>query len=633
MRNLIIGTAGHIDHGKTELIKALTGVDTDRLKDEKERGISIDLGFARFPLKGEELLLGVVDVPGHEAFIRNMLAGVTGVDLVLFVIAADEGVMPQTTEHLDILRFLEVKQGILVITKADLVEDDWLDLIVEDSRNLMKGTFMERSQVVITSTRTGRGLEELRETLLKVAREIEAKPSDDLFRLPIDRVFTIKGRGTVVTGTVWSGSVKVDQMLTVYPSGRTARVKSIQVHSEDQPDASAGTRVALALSGISREEIERGSTALQAEEWKPSMMIEGYIHYLPHGTKPLKNRTRVRFHLATQEVMARVVLLEGSDLSEGDRAFVQVRLEGPVVARYGDHFVIRSYSPLTTIGGGIILMPYAKKRTRVGARDKRHLESLRDGSEDEIVEAIVRDLGLGGYPMNRLPVDSGVGPRKVGEILKELEQRGDIIDLKGELYHRSVFEDLSARVLQELEIYHNENPLQQGVRRDELRHRIRAVFSITLLEGVLSRLMEQGKVELAGGEVKLASHEIVFSGGTDALADEILSILSGEPLSPPDLGKLAAQLDSGKGKILELLSALQKKGDVVKIDENIWMISEGARIAREKVEGFLREREMATASELRELLNISRKYAIPILEYLDRVGVTYRKGDYRYLKG
>ncbi len=633
MRNLIIGTAGHIDHGKTELIKALTGVDTDRLKDEKERGISIDLGFARFPLKGEDLLIGVVDVPGHEAFIRNMLAGVTGIDLVLFVIAADEGVMPQTTEHLDILRFLDVKQGILVITKADLVEDDWLELIVEDARELMRGTFMERAQVVITSTRTGRGLEELKDTLLAVARQTDTKPTDDLFRLPIDRVFTIKGRGTVVTGTVWSGSVGVDQVVTIHPSGRTARVKSIQVHSEEQANASAGTRVALALSGISREEIERGSTALQMEGWGTSMMFEGYIHYLPHGTKPLKNRTRVRFHLATQEVMGRVVLLEGSELSEGDRAFVQVRLEGPVVTRRGDHFVMRSYSPLTTIGGGIVLVPYAKKRTKVGSEQRQHLECLRDGSEHEIVEAIIKDQGLGGYPAKRLPVDVGSRPKVVDEILEELQQRGDIIDLKGELYHSSVFEELSARVLEELEFYHNENPLQQGVRRDELRHRIRGVFSITLLEGVLSRLMEQGKIELAGGEVKLVSHEIVFSGGTDTLADEILFVLSGEPLSPPDLGKLSAQLDSGKGKILELLSALQKKGEVVKIDENIWMVSAGVKIAHEKVEEFLREREKATASELRELLNVSRKYAIPILEYLDRIGVTYRKGDYRYLKG
>jgi len=633
MTNLIIGTAGHIDHGKSELIKALTGVDTDRLKDEKDRGISIDLGFARFPLKEKDILLGVVDVPGHEAFIRNMLAGVTGVDLVLFVIAADEGVMPQTTEHLDILRFLEVKQGVLVITKADLVEEDWIELVVDDAKKLMKGTFMENAPVIVTSTKNGRGLDELREKLLEVARKIEARPADDLFRLPIDRVFTIRGIGTVITGTIWSGTVELDQALTIHPVGKVARVKSIQVHSEGQKKASAGTRVALAVGGISREEIQRGSTALLMTDWDSSMMIEAHLSYLPRGAKTLKNRTRVRFHLATQEVMGRVILLEGRELSGGESGYVQIRLEKPIVTRRGDHFVIRSYSPLTTIGGGTVLIPYARKRTTVDSWELRHLKTLHAAKMEEIVESLVRDRGAQGYPVKLLPVDSGISPKLIHESTGEIYRSGEIVDLKGKLFHRTVFDDMCGRVIKGLELYHKQNPLQEGVKREELKHRIKGLFSDDLLDGALSRLIDEGRVKMSGGGVKLSSHKIVFSDGMDALADEILTLLSGDPLSPPDLGKMTSELGEERGRVLELLNALQRTDRVVKVDENIWLVTEGIQRAREMVEEHLKAKGKATASEIRELLNISRKYAIPILEHLDRIGVTYRKGDFRYLKG
>ncbi len=633
MTNLIIGTAGHIDHGKTELIKALTGVDTDRLKDEKDRGISIDLGFARFPLKDKDITLGVVDVPGHEAFIRNMLAGVTGVDLVLFVIAADEGVMPQTREHLDILRFLEVRQGVLVITKADLVEEDWIELVVDDTQKLMKGTFMENAPVVITSVKSGLGLEELKEKLLGVARLVEARPADDIFRLPIDRVFTIKGMGTVITGTIWSGTIEADQTLMIQPDGKTARVKSIQVHSEVTKKASAGTRVALALSGISREEIRRGSTGLLMKGWKPSMIIEAHLNYLKSGAKSLKNRTRVRFHLATQEVMGRVVVLEGSELAGGESGYVQVRLEKPIVARRGDHFVIRSYSPLMTIGGGIILVPYARKKTTVNPEELHHLEILHKAGVEETVESLIMDRGALGYTSSLLPVDSGIAPGQINAARDEICRRGDVIDLKGELFHRTVFENMYDRVIIALGLYHKQNPLQQGVKREELRHRIKGVFSSNLLDGVMNRLIDEGKVEVLGGEVKLSTHKIVFSNDVDTLADEILALLSKELLSPPDLGGIASSLGEERGRIVELLSALKKIGKVVKVEENIWLLTEGVQLAREMVEKYLKDKERATASEIRGLLNVSRKYAIPILEHLDSLGVTYRKGDFRYLVG
>jgi selenocysteine-specific elongation factor len=362
------------------------------------------------------------------------------------------------------------------------------------------------------------------------------------------------------------------------------------------------------------------------------MMIEAYLNYLPHGVKALKNRTRIRFHLATQEIMGRIILLEGGELSGGDSGYVQIRLEKPNIARRGDHFVIRSYSPLMTIGGGTVLAPYARKRTTIDSRGRGHLETLRSASTKEIVESLVLECGMLGYPANRLPVDTGVSPAQIGEAMNEISRKdGEIVEIKGELFHRSIFEQMGDKLIESLEAYHKQNPLQQGLKREELRHRVDGIFSLNLMDGVLNCLLDEGKVRVSGGEVKLSSHEIVFRDGVDTLVEEILSILSSEPLSPPDLAKIASQLNIDKGEVLELLSALQNMGKVVKVDESIWLESESVQFARQTIETFLKEREKATASEIRALLNVSRKYVIPILEYMDRIGLTYRKGDFRYL--
>ncbi|OGF97836.1 MAG: hypothetical protein A2Z06_03125, partial [Candidatus Glassbacteria bacterium RBG_16_58_8] len=475
--------------------------------------------------------------------------------------------------------------------------------------------------------------EELKTAILKIARKAGARSPEDLFRLPVDRVFTIKGMGTVVTGTIWSGSIELDDTVTILPVNRSVRVKGIQVHSEDKNRASAGSRVAMALSGISREEIERGSTALGTDDWFPSMMVDVFVTYLSRNTRPLESRTRIRFHLATQEVMGRVVLLEKKRLAEGDSGYAQIRLEKPVVTRRGDHFVVRSYSPVTTIGGGIILVPFAPKHLAADRRGLEFLETVRSGKTHEIIESVVREAGYRGYPGRRLPVDTGVGPGITGTTLEGLMRRGVILDYKGKLFHRAIAEEMRGKVLSGLETYHRENPLQRGVKREELRYRIQGVFSGDLLDGVLARLMEEGVVEVAEGEVKLASHRIVLRDSMGEMAETLLTLLSREPLSPPDLGKLSAAMGLGKGKVLELLSALQKIGRVVKVEESIWIVAEGMEMAGHRVEEYLRKNGKGSASELREFLNVSRKYAIPILEHLDRMGVTYRKGDYRYLKG
>jgi selenocysteine-specific elongation factor len=497
----------------------------------------------------------------------------------------------------------------------------------------VQGTFLAQAPIIATSTKTGRGLDELREKLMEVARGIEAKPVEDIFRLPVDRVFTIKGMGTVVTGTVWSGAIELDQMVTVQPIGKSARVKGIQVHSESRGRAQAGSRVALGLSGIARNEIERGATVLTDASWEPTMMIDAFLSHLSHGSKHLRNRTRIRFHLATQEVMGRVVLLEGRELGGGESGFVQLRLEKPVIARRGDRFVIRSYSPLTTIGGGVVLVPNARKRTSLDSREGRHLQALRGGSVKEMIESSVITADLFGLPKNRLPVDLGLGLGVIDPVLKGMIGDGEVIELKEFLFHRSVFDRMSGNVMKGLEAYHREYPLHEGVKREELRHRIGSAFSADLLDGVLNELIKRGRIQVSGGEVRLSSHQIVFGEGVDALAEEILSLLAAEPLAPPDVSKIASALGAQRGRVVELLSALQRTGKVIKLDDSLWLAAEGIRIARERIVGYLTENEKGTASEFRGVLNVSRKFAIPILEYMDRSGVTYRKGDHRYLKG
>ena len=386
MKQVVMGTAGHIDHGKTQLIKTLTGIDTDRLKEEKERGITIDLGFAHLTYEdGTEV--GVIDVPGHERFVRNMLAGVGGIDLVMLVIAADEGVMPQTREHLAICQMLQVKEGLVALTKADLVDEDWLELVSEDTREFLKGTFLEGKPIVPVSAKTGQGLDELKRVLQGLVARVPPKQLQGKFRLPVDRVFTIRGFGTVVTGTLFSGTIRVEDRIEIYPKGIEAKIRGVQVHNASVPEAVAGQRTAINLQGIDKVEVERGDVLGHAGEFAPTFMLDAVLQHLSDAPRPLRHRARVRLHVGTSEIMGRVILLDRDELAPGEEAYVQLRLEEPAIVLPRDRFVIRSYSPVQTIGGGMVLDAQPAKHRRGDAGLAAHFQLLAEGNPEESFRA------------------------------------------------------------------------------------------------------------------------------------------------------------------------------------------------------------------------------------------------------
>jgi selenocysteine-specific elongation factor len=632
MKHLIIGTAGHIDHGKTQLIKALTGTDTDRLREEKERGISIDLGFAEYRI-GEELLLGVVDVPGHESFIRNMLAGVTGIDLVLFVIAADEGIMPQTVEHLEILELLHTKRGVVALTKVDLVEGEWLELVEDEIREALRGTFLERAAVLRVSAKTGEGIEPLKRALADAASGLEERRTDDLFRMPVDRAFTLKGVGTVVTGTVWAGRVMKDDIVRVLPSGQEARVKSLEVHDRKAEESSAGSRTALALTGLAKEDITRGDTIVREPVWDVTDCIDVHLECLASESRGIENRRRIRFHLATQEVMGRVLLLEGAVLERGKDAYAQLRLEKPIVTRKGDRFVMRSYSPMRTIGGGTVLAPFAARRTRMGSGDAALFDVLTAGGDEEEVRELVRHRGPAGLLVSRLPLLVSASLQDLRRTITGLEKRGDLRVLDEYVFHKSALDEAREKIRTYLQDLHRSNPLKTGFPLEEMRKKVLHASPDRMIEEVIGSLSREGFLDLKGGLVRLTSHEISLDREEVRIRDEVVRRFGEAGLAPPSLSQIVQELGVSESKVHAIVAILKESGDLVQITTDILFARSALVEAEEKVKGFLRERGKSPASEIRTMLGGSRKYIIPLLEFFDRKGLTRREGDYRVLRG
>ncbi|HEX9080186.1 MAG TPA: selenocysteine-specific translation elongation factor, partial [Desulfuromonadaceae bacterium] len=426
MKHLILGTAGHIDHGKTALVKALTGIDTDRLKEEKERGITIELGFAHLELENG-IQLGIVDVPGHERFIRSMVAGVGGMDLVVLVIAADEGIMPQTREHLEICQLLGVKKGLVALTKSDLVDNDWLDLVSEEVRDYLNGTFLEGASVIPVSSRTGAGLADLKEALAALAAVVPEKESEGPFRLPVDRVFTITGFGTVVTGTLLSGGIAVGDEVEILPSGRTCRVRGIQTHGSKEERAVAGQRVAINLQGVEHSEVGRGDVVAPAHEFRTTRAVDARLDYLPSAPGELRHRATLRLHSATYEVPAQVILLDRDTLKPGETASVQLRLKAPVLLLPGDPFVVRAYSPQATVGGGRVLDPAPPRRRRRSDTAQALLTALNDGTDEEKVRLLVAEGLFSGISQEDIILRSGLPRKRVEAALTPLLSAGEAV--------------------------------------------------------------------------------------------------------------------------------------------------------------------------------------------------------------
>ena len=627
----MVGTAGHIDHGKTSLVKALTGIDTDRLPEEKARGITIDLGFAFLEEPG--LTIEIVDVPGHERFVKNMLAGVGGIDLAMLVIAADEGVMPQTREHLAICALLHIRGGLVVLTKADLVEPDWIELVKDDVAGLVRGTFLEGAPVLGVSAKTGQGLPELREALRGLASAIPPRAADQLPRLPIDRVFTIKGFGTVVTGTLAAGRVAVDDRVEVFPRGLVAKVRGLQTHGHGVTDASAGQRTAVNLQGLERAAIERGDVVGLAGTLVATSTADGTLELLADAPRPLKTRDRIRFHVGTSEVMARVLFLDRTQLEPGEQSFARIRLEAPVVASPGDRFVARSYSPMVTIGGGTVLDVDPPRMRRKGPVLLAHLALLERGTPGEVVEEHVRQRGVAGVRTSALSGRVPFGPAALRALLGQLQEEGKVLAVDRDWFiHADSHTRVRQLALAALAAFHRANPMRPGMSREELRGKAGNAED-KLFAHVLVALDAEGVVRVERDKVRLATHEVRLSDEQRRVVERLEADFRGAEAAPPSPQEALGRAGVAGDEEHDLFQVLVEGKRLVRVKESLFFHTDALEAIQDKLVALLRERKEIGPADIKDLLGISRKYAIPLLEYFDGRRVTQRVGERRVLRG
>jgi selenocysteine-specific elongation factor len=632
MKQIILGTAGHIDHGKTSLVKALTGIDTDRLKEEKERGITIELGFAYLDLPSG-LRLGIIDVPGHERFIKNMVAGASTIDLVALIIAADEGIMPQTREHLDICTLLGIKKGLVALTKIDMVEEDWLDLVQEDIKEFLNGTFLEGVPLVPVSSTTGQGIPELIGILEKLAAEIEERSSAGIFRLPVDRVFTMRGFGTVITGTAISGSLSVGDQVTIYPQEIQAKVRGIQVHNQDTEQVRAGLRTAVNFQGIEKATVNRGDIVSSPLGLFPSSFLDIRITMLKSAERPLKNRAQVRFHSGTSEIIGRVVLLEGEEIKPGESQFCQLRLTELVALLPGDLAVIRSYSPVRTVGGAQVLNVIPAKHKRLQAEVASQLRVLESGSDSEKTALQILLAGVMGMSRQKLGRVLAVPPKKLDEILKDLLSHRVLIQWDKEnrfMVHQEEFSKLLKAIEDLLREYHKTNPLKPGLQKEELKSRLPRIKEAKLFNFILNHLSDQGILVQEKELVRLKSHTVQLKEDQQAARDAIEQIYLKSGLEPPYFKDLVEKYPKGNPK--EVLDLMVKEGKLIKVKEDLYFHSQAIEGLKKKLVQWLREKKEITTPEFKEMTRTSRKYTIPLLEYFDAIQMTMRVEDKRLLR-
>jgi selenocysteine-specific elongation factor len=629
--SVILGTAGHIDHGKTALIMALTGIDTDRLKEEKSRGISIDLGFAHMDLPDGHTL-GIVDVPGHERFIKNMLAGIGGIDFVLFVVACDEGIMPQTREHFDIVTILGVKQAVFALTKSDLADEGMIDLVRDEVEGMIRGTRFEGSPLIPTSVKTGDGVEEVRNALARVAGGIRRRKVGSAVRLPIDRVFTMTGRGTVVTGTLWSGRIRKEDRLQIQPGEKPVRVRSVEVHGHEVEEAIAGQRTALGLHGVEKSEIDRGYAVVSPGDFPATTDLDARLQVLASAPRAIKTGTRIRFHLGSSEVMGRVYLLESDALEPCGSGFVRLRLEMPVVAGLGDRFVLRTYSPMRTVGGGTVLDPLAPKHKRHDKSVIERLGLLEAGDLDRVVEAYIEGADYGLRPAAiRLRVNCGLD--ELNSVIARLKESGSVLEPTPGLYvHTKSVDRLEKRVEGILGDFQKERRLEWGMPKEELRERLGSV-EMQLTNWVMERMERSGRLFTKRGDVRIGSGEVELTAEEQRARALIISLLRERPFQPPSEREIESGCGLSSEKLRRVVALLIQDGEVVRLEPGLIMHSGAIESAKEAIAAYLKDHGEATASELKDVLGTTRKYAVPLLEHLDRVGVTKRVGANRRLIG
>jgi len=635
-KTVILGTAGHIDHGKSSLVRALTGTDPDRLKEEKERGITIELGFARLSLPSGTLA-GIVDVPGHERFVRTMVAGAAGVDIVLLVVAADEGVMPQTREHLDICRLLAVRHGIVVLNKCDKAEGLWMDLQEEEIRALVRGTFLEGAPIVRVSAATGEGLPELVSVLDRIADGIPGKDSSNLFRLPVDRSFSMKGFGTVVTGTVIGGTVATGEEVAILPGGTVAKVRGLQVHGGPVERSSAGTRTAVNLQGVEKESAPRGSILCHPGAFSPTKSAEVFVEYLPLVPKPLRNRGQVSFHAGTFSCVGRILLYGMSEIPPGGSGYGRVLLSEETVLAGGDRFILRGFSPLAnfgyTIGGGAVLHPHPPARRGAGKAIPAALPRLRSEDPAERVLATVEDAGAAGVTPADVAAIAGIGAERTRGILKGLAAAGRIVEIlaSGKLWHRSAVSEASAFCAQALARLHDRNPERDGFPREE----IASLFPAPPDPGFLSLALEGNAAISRQGELHfLPARKPKAVELASPLARRIAEFIRAAGDTAPGRAELleaVKSISADPRAVEKVVDGLVRAGEIVRVKELLFD-SGALRGIREKLAAFLAKRGEITVPEFKEMTGLSRKYIIPLLEHFDATKVTLRVGDKRVLR-
>jgi selenocysteine-specific elongation factor len=629
MRRVIIGTAGHIDHGKTALVKALTGIDTDRLREEKERGISIDLGFAHLDLAGG-VKVGVVDVPGHERFIKNMLAGVGGIDMVLFVVACDEGIMPQTREHFDIVSLLGVNHAVFALTKSDMVDRELVEAVREEVAEFIRDTRFKASPIIPTSVATGEGLPEMRKALEAMVAAVEERRIGEAVRLPIDRVFSMAGRGTVVTGTLWSGTIQQEARLEIQPGATPVRVRSIEVHGETVSEAMAGQRTALGIHGAEKAEIERGNCVVSAGDFEASSVLDLEILVLASAAKPLATRTRIRFHLGSSETIGRIFFLDRARLGPGERGFAQVRLEAPLVAGFRDRFVVRTYSPMRTIAGGSVLDPAASGRKRGDTRFIRTLEALARLDLGGAAEAHLRAFPRGAR-LEVLRKKLSCGLREIEAIVQELVKSGRAFQIPGGLYiHAECLAELEDGIEKMLLGHQAQNRLVWGISREELRERLGSIDT-GVMNWLLGRLETGGRISIRKGSVRAGTGAVDLSPAEQRARSIILERLGRDLFQPPGEREIEAEARIPAEAFRKVMSLLVEDGEVIRLEPGLVIYKTAVDEAAARIGAYLGQHGEATAGDLKVLLGTTRKYAVPLLEHLDRIGVTRRKGDKRTL--
>lgn len=634
--DLILGTAGHIDHGKTALVKALTGVDTDRLPEEKLRGITIELGFAQLVLG--DCRLGIVDVPGHERFVRNMLAGATGIDLALLVVAADDSVKPQTREHLEILRLLNLETGLIAITKCDLPEADWLELVEEEIRDLVAGTFLELAPIVRTSVVTGQGLDRLREALSAAAEQAvgaaRRRKLSGPFRMAIDRAFTIAGHGTVVTGSVASGQVRVGDELTLEPGGVPVRVRGLQNHDTPADEVHRGQRAAINLAGVRHDEIGRGQELASPGHLAASRLLSVRLNLLKSAERPLKHRSRVRCHLGTAELLASVSLLDRERLAPGETAPAQLFLSEPAVAVWGQPLVVRSESPVETIGGGVVLDPNPPKLARNDADALAQLAELSSGEPLARASAAAYFFGLGEWRPGDLARSAGVDEPEA--VVAELLRGGVLVELtlsptRKLRVHRLVLEQLYRRIETLLDKEHGRFPLRAMLDRSPVAARLAYLGSDTLVEAILAAMQRAGRLKATERGVALPGRGPQLSNAEQRQIAEIIETYRAAGFQPPTIDELRAQTARNQQAVPQLAALAAAEGHLIEAAPGLYLHADSERKLRETLARPLAAESGLTVSQIRDLLGVSRKHAVPWCEYLDRIGFTRREGDLRRL--